>query len=146
MIIDSLAHICIIFFLKNIWYRLLFFFCFLQSDPLFIGISRRVLNVRPAVFFFIKCSLESKEIQQLYSNAQDGYESTQIYTVSMVSLSFVIFSPFILFFLWNVRIWFILLKSIILVKLLVKFMSIVRWWHIVFVSSFFTSLVVMSTV
>ncbi|XVF05582.1 hypothetical protein REPUB_Repub05bG0185100 [Reevesia pubescens] len=56
------------------------------SDPLFIGISRRVLNVRPAIFFFIKCGLESKEIQKLYSNAQDGYESTQLYTVSMIEL------------------------------------------------------------
>ncbi|KAK9022346.1 hypothetical protein V6N11_002619 [Hibiscus sabdariffa] len=55
------------------------------SDPLFIGISRRVLNVRPAIFFFIKCSLESKEIHQLYSKAQDGYESTQLYTLSMNS-------------------------------------------------------------
>ncbi|XVE79655.1 hypothetical protein DITRI_Ditri14bG0075600 [Diplodiscus trichospermus] len=56
------------------------------SDPLFIGISRRVLNVRPAIFFFIKCSLESKEIQHLYSKAQDGYESTQLCTVSMTEL------------------------------------------------------------
>ncbi|XP_031247576.1 nudix hydrolase 9-like [Pistacia vera] len=55
-------------------------------DPLFIGVSRRQLNVRPAAFFFIKCSLESKEIQQLYSSAQDGFESTQLYTVSMVDL------------------------------------------------------------
>ncbi|XP_059626678.1 nudix hydrolase 9 isoform X2 [Cornus florida] len=54
--------------------------------PVFIGISRRVLNVRPAVFFFIKCSLQSKEIQQLYSSAQDGYESTQLFTVSMNDL------------------------------------------------------------
>lgn len=54
--------------------------------PVFIGISRRVLNVRPAAFFFIKCSLPSKEIQQLYSSAQDGYESTQLYTVSMNDL------------------------------------------------------------
>ncbi|KAK8641557.1 hypothetical protein V6N13_010954 [Hibiscus sabdariffa] len=56
------------------------------SDPLFIGISRRVLNVRPAIFFFIKCSLESKEIHQLYSKAQDGYESTQLYTLSMIEV------------------------------------------------------------
>ncbi|KAJ4725899.1 nudix hydrolase 9-like [Melia azedarach] len=55
-------------------------------DPLFIGISRRLLNVRPAAFFFIKCSLQSEEIQQLYSTAQDGYESTQLYTVSMIEL------------------------------------------------------------
>ncbi|KAI3514201.1 hypothetical protein L1887_12520 [Cichorium endivia] len=51
------------------------------SDPLFIGISRRVLNVRPAAFFFIKCNLESTEIQKLYSSAQDGYESTKLYII-----------------------------------------------------------------
>ncbi|KAL6967435.1 Nudix hydrolase 9 [Sarracenia purpurea var. burkii] len=55
-------------------------------NPAFIGISRRVLNVRPTAFFFIKCSLPSKEIQQLYSTAQDGYESTQLYTVSVSDL------------------------------------------------------------
>ncbi|XP_059430388.1 nudix hydrolase 9 [Corylus avellana] len=55
-------------------------------SPVFIGISRRELNVRPAAFFFIKCSLESKEIQQLYLSAQDGYESTQLYAVSMIDL------------------------------------------------------------
>ncbi|CAK7331658.1 unnamed protein product [Dovyalis caffra] len=36
-------------------------------NPLFIGISRRVLNVRPAAFFFIKCSIESNEIRRLYA-------------------------------------------------------------------------------
>nr|XP_043619223.1 nudix hydrolase 9 [Erigeron canadensis] len=51
------------------------------SDPVFIGISRRVLNVRPTAFFFIKCNLLSTEIQQLYSSAQDGYESTKLYTI-----------------------------------------------------------------
>ncbi|GMN24388.1 hypothetical protein TIFTF001_000547 [Ficus carica] len=56
------------------------------SEPVFIGVSRRELNVRPAAFFFIKCTLESDEIQKLYSNAQDGFESTQIYTVSMTEL------------------------------------------------------------
>lgn len=60
-------------------------------NPAFIGISRRVLNVRPTAFFFIKCSLQSEEIQQLYSSAQDGYESTQLYTVSMNDLE--IMSP-----------------------------------------------------
>ncbi|KAA8543924.1 hypothetical protein F0562_021899 [Nyssa sinensis] len=55
-------------------------------NPVFIGISRRVLNVRPAAFFFIKCGLQSKEIQQLYASAQDGYESTQLYTFSMNDL------------------------------------------------------------
>ena len=61
----------------------------MQCNPVFIGISRRELNVRPAAFFSIKCSLESKEIQQLYLNAQDGYESTQLYAVSLVSSNFI---------------------------------------------------------
>ncbi|XP_050226015.1 nudix hydrolase 9 isoform X1 [Mercurialis annua] len=56
------------------------------SNPLFIGISCRVLNVRPAAFFSIRCSLKSEEIQQLYRHAQDGYESTQLYTVSLADL------------------------------------------------------------
>ncbi|KAF3680625.1 putative nudix hydrolase 9-like isoform X2 [Capsicum annuum] len=42
--------------------------------PIFIDVSRRVLNVRPTAFFFIKCNLQSDEIQQLYSSAQDGFE------------------------------------------------------------------------
>ncbi|PIA38860.1 hypothetical protein AQUCO_02700215v1 [Aquilegia coerulea] len=56
------------------------------SDPIFIGISRREFNARPAAFFFLKCSLESKEIQKLYSTAQDGYESVQLFTVSRSEL------------------------------------------------------------
>lgn len=59
----------------------------MQCDPLFIGISRRDLNVRPTAFFYIKCSLGSEEIRQLYSRAQDGYESTDLYTVSKVRSS-----------------------------------------------------------
>nr|XP_018675108.1 PREDICTED: nudix hydrolase 9 isoform X2 [Musa acuminata subsp. malaccensis] len=51
------------------------------TDPLFIGISCRVVNVRPTAFFFLKCNLEAKEVCKLYSSAQDGYESTQIFTV-----------------------------------------------------------------
>ncbi|XP_058199644.1 nudix hydrolase 9 isoform X3 [Rhododendron vialii] len=57
-----------------------------ECNPDFIGISRRDLNMRPTAFFFIKCNLQSKEIQQFYSRAQDGYESTQLYTVSMKDL------------------------------------------------------------
>ncbi|KAH6766206.1 nudix hydrolase-like protein 9 [Perilla frutescens var. hirtella] len=56
------------------------------GKPVFIGISQRVLNVRPTAFFFIKCSLQSEEIQQLYSSAEDGYESTQLYTMPMSEL------------------------------------------------------------
>ncbi|KAJ0248321.1 Nudix hydrolase 9 [Hirschfeldia incana] len=56
------------------------------SPPLFIGISRRELNVRPAMFFFIKCSHHSDDIQRLYSSAEDGFESTQLHTVSLEEL------------------------------------------------------------
>ncbi|CAN4118998.1 unnamed protein product [Withania somnifera] len=56
------------------------------SSPVFIGISQRVLNVRPTAFFFIKCNLQSDEIHQLYSSAQDGFESTQLDAVSMCDL------------------------------------------------------------
>lgn len=52
------------------------------TDPVFIGISRRELNVRPTAFFFLKCNMLSEDIYKLYSSAQDGYESTQLYTVS----------------------------------------------------------------
>ncbi|XP_015874252.3 nudix hydrolase 9 [Ziziphus jujuba] len=55
-------------------------------EPVFIGISRRELNVRPAAFFSIKCSLDSMEIQQMYSSAQDGFESTELYMVSVSDL------------------------------------------------------------
>ncbi|CAH8356544.1 unnamed protein product [Eruca vesicaria subsp. sativa] len=55
------------------------------STPLFIGISRRELNVRPAMFFFIKCSHHSDDIPRLYSSAEDGFESTQLHTVALVS-------------------------------------------------------------
>ncbi|KAK6926904.1 NUDIX hydrolase domain [Dillenia turbinata] len=56
------------------------------SNPIFIGISQRWLNVRPTAFFYIKCSLQSTEIQQFYTNAQDGYESTQLYAVAQNDL------------------------------------------------------------
>ncbi|KAL0713648.1 hypothetical protein Bca4012_020626 [Brassica carinata] len=56
------------------------------SPPLFIGISRRELNVRPAMFFFIKCSHHSDDIPRLYSSAEDGFESTQLHTVSLEEL------------------------------------------------------------
>ncbi|CAI0452089.1 unnamed protein product [Linum tenue] len=56
------------------------------STPVFIGLSRRILNVRPAAFFYMKCNLPSKEIHQLYSSALDGYESIQLHTVSPVIL------------------------------------------------------------
>lgn len=61
------------------------FYTNLQSPPLFIGVSRREFNVRPAMFFFIKCSHHSDDIPRLYSSAEDGFESTQLHTVSLVS-------------------------------------------------------------
>ncbi|XP_021720941.1 nudix hydrolase 9-like isoform X1 [Chenopodium quinoa] len=59
------------------------------SNPVFIGISRRELNVRPTAFFFMKCSLQSKDIEKLYSSAQDGFESTQLCTISKDELESV---------------------------------------------------------
>ncbi|XP_057782767.1 nudix hydrolase 9 isoform X2 [Salvia miltiorrhiza] len=59
------------------------------GEPIFIGISQRALNVRPAAFFFIKCSLQSEEIQQRYSSAEDSYESTQLYTMPMSDLAHI---------------------------------------------------------
>ncbi|EOA24431.1 hypothetical protein CARUB_v10017689mg, partial [Capsella rubella] len=56
------------------------------SQPLFIGISRRELNVRPAMFFYLKCSHHSDDIPRLYSGAADGFESTQLHTVSLDEL------------------------------------------------------------
>ncbi|RAL46122.1 hypothetical protein DM860_006276 [Cuscuta australis] len=56
------------------------------STPIFIGISQRVLNVRPTAFFFIKCNLPAKEIQDMYSGAEDSFESTQLQAVSMSEL------------------------------------------------------------
>ncbi|KAM1148905.1 hypothetical protein ACFX15_028991 [Malus domestica] len=56
------------------------------SEQVFIGISRRELNVRPAAFFFMKCNRSSKEIQELYSSAQDSFKSTQLFTVPVLSI------------------------------------------------------------
>ncbi|CAM8958490.1 unnamed protein product [Rhodiola kirilowii] len=52
------------------------------SDPIFIGISLREMNVRPAAFFYIKCSLSPEAIDHFYNGAQDGYESTKLLAVS----------------------------------------------------------------
>lgn len=57
----------------------------LQTDPVFIGVSRREVNARPTAFFFTKCNIDSSGVSELYSRAQDGYESTKLYTVSVVS-------------------------------------------------------------
>ncbi|KAL4189140.1 hypothetical protein AMTRI_Chr08g163980 [Amborella trichopoda] len=54
--------------------------------PTFIGISRRLLNVRPTAFFHVKCHMESEDIRRFYSNAQDGYESTQLFAFSQDEL------------------------------------------------------------
>lgn len=85
------------------WFQRLsnyFSYFVMQSIPAFIGISRRDLNVRPAAFFFIKCNLDSKEVQQFYSSALDGYESTQLYSVSMVNL-WLIFSQVMVGSVWT---------------------------------------------
>ncbi|AQK79307.1 Nudix hydrolase 9 [Zea mays] len=56
------------------------------TDPVFIGVSRREVNVRPTAFFFTKCNIDSSGVSELYSRAQDGYESTKLYTVSVEEL------------------------------------------------------------
>ncbi|KAF2928846.1 hypothetical protein DAI22_05g013700 [Oryza sativa Japonica Group] len=52
------------------------------TEPVFIGISRREMNVRPTAFFFTKCNIDSGGVHELYSRAQDGFESTKMYAVS----------------------------------------------------------------
>lgn len=56
------------------------------TEPVFIGVSRREMNVRPAAFFFMRCNIDSSAVTELYSRAQDGYESTNLYTVSAEEL------------------------------------------------------------
>ncbi|KAJ3676655.1 hypothetical protein LUZ60_004067 [Juncus effusus] len=56
------------------------------NEPVFIGVSQREMNVRPTAFFFMKCNMNFSEIKELYFKAQDGYESTQIYAVSVEEL------------------------------------------------------------
>ena len=59
----------------------------LQTDPVFIGVSRREVNVRSTAFFFTKCNIDSSGVNELYSRAQDGYESNKLYAVSVVSFN-----------------------------------------------------------
>jgi hypothetical protein len=40
------------------------------------------MNVRPTAFFFTKCNIDSGGVHELYSRAQDGFESTKMYAVS----------------------------------------------------------------
>ncbi|CAN6349529.1 unnamed protein product [Urochloa humidicola] len=56
------------------------------TDPVFIGVSCREMNVRPTAFFFTKCDIDSSGVNELYSKAQDGYESTKLYAVSVEEL------------------------------------------------------------
>lgn len=65
----------------------MFTFVVLQSEPLFIGISRRVLNVRPTAFYFIKCALSSSQVQAYYLRAADGFESSHLLLVPQVPAS-----------------------------------------------------------
>lgn len=56
------------------------------SDPLFIGISRRVINARPTAFFNVRCSISSSKVLKLYKNAKHGFESTQLLSISKEDL------------------------------------------------------------
>lgn len=74
-----------------------------QNEPLFIGISRRVVNVRPTAFFFIKCALLSPQVLEYYQRAADRFESSQLLLVpqvaSSVSSYFVIFNCYLVRYL-----------------------------------------------
>lgn len=52
------------------------------SDPLFIGVSRRILNARPTAFFYVKCTISTAEVLQFYKDAHDKYESTQLLSIA----------------------------------------------------------------
>lgn len=74
----------------------------LQSEPLFIGISRRVVNVRPTAFFYIKCALSSTQVKEYYRMAADGFESTKILAINPVPCQCLLLSATVaprLFFL-----------------------------------------------
>ncbi|MCO5579195.1 hypothetical protein L7F22_033048 [Adiantum nelumboides] len=57
------------------------------SKPLFLGISRRVLNARPTSFFFVKCALSSTDVLQFYKHAEHKFESTQLLSISKEDLT-----------------------------------------------------------
>eukprot|EP00250_Pteridium_aquilinum_P004504 c14704_g1_i1 orf=104-997(+) len=48
------------------------------SNPIFIGVSRRVLHARPTAFFFVKCTLSISDVLQFYKHAHHKFESTQL--------------------------------------------------------------------
>ncbi|CAM6110417.1 unnamed protein product [Calypogeia fissa] len=52
------------------------------SEPVFIGVSRRKLNVRPTAFFYVKCSLTSAEVMDVYKHAEHSFESTVLLSSS----------------------------------------------------------------
>lgn len=56
------------------------------TEPILIGVSQRETNVRPAAFFYMRCNIDSSAVTELYARAQDGYESTKLYAVSLKEL------------------------------------------------------------
>lgn len=56
----------------------------IQSDPVFIGCSRRKQNVRPAAFFYVGSALSSAQVLHNYQHAEHTYESTALYTLTPV--------------------------------------------------------------
>ncbi|KAH7439580.1 hypothetical protein KP509_04G067700 [Ceratopteris richardii] len=57
------------------------------GTPLFIGLSRRILNARPTAFFFVRCSLTSAEVFRFYSQAQHKFESTELNSIPRENLA-----------------------------------------------------------
>ncbi|KAJ7556754.1 hypothetical protein O6H91_05G097000 [Diphasiastrum complanatum] len=52
------------------------------SEPIFLGISRRVINVRPTAFFYVRCYLSSEAVFDHYNHAEHAFESTKLSAVS----------------------------------------------------------------
>ncbi|KAH8933960.1 hypothetical protein BDL97_18G059000 [Sphagnum fallax] len=55
-------------------------------EPLFIGISQRLINVRPTAFFYVKCTISSSQVQEFYQCATDGFESTHLLAIPKAEL------------------------------------------------------------
>lgn len=65
------------------WYMLIIWLCYSTSKLLSVYLAGSWMRGQ-LLFFFMKCNLSSKEIQELYSSAQDSFESTQLFTVPVV--------------------------------------------------------------
>jgi len=49
------------------------------DQPVCIGVVRRVVNHRPNMMFVIRCRLSAEQVQHMYRDASDKFESTGIF-------------------------------------------------------------------